>query len=69
MIKHYDDGALTSKLKNLKIGSQIEVSNYAGSFKLDKLDNCKELVMICAGSGFTPMIRLIYHALKIDQIK
>lgn len=69
MIKHYVDGYFTSKIRNLDIGSKIEISNFTGSFDSSKLLNCKELVLICAGSGFTPMVRLLDEAVKIDSIK
>jgi len=69
MIKHYDDGAFTSKLKDLPIGAKLEMSNFTGSFNYETLFNCNELVLICAGSGFTPMIRLLIHAIRIESIK
>ena len=69
MIKHYKDGYFTSKLRNLKVGSKMEISNFAGNFKPEKLTDCNELVLICAGSGLTPMIRLLINAVKIDSIK
>lgn len=69
MIKHYSDGALTSKLKSLRIGSKVEISNYTGKFDVDRVcSKFKELFLICAGSGFTPMIRLLVHALEIERI-
>lgn len=69
MIKHYSDGYFTSKLTHLKKGSKIQISNFAGDFKTEKLTDCNELVLICAGSGFTPMIRLLKEAVEIDSIK
>lgn len=69
MIKHYKDGYFTSKLRNLKVGSKMEISNFAGNFKPEKLTHCNELVLICAGSGLTPMIRLLINSVKIDSIK
>lgn len=50
-------------------GSKVEISNYMGKFDADRLSKCKELFLLCAGSGFTPMIRLIPHALESDNIR
>lgn len=70
MIKHYfSEGYFTSKLRNIKIGSKIQISNFTGDFKMERLLDCDELVLICAGSGFTPMISLLIEAVKIDTIK
>ena len=55
--------------QNYSEGSQIEMSNFTGSFNYENLFNCYELVLICAGSGFTPMIRLLIHAIRIESIK
>ena len=68
MIKHYDNGAFTSKLKTLPIGSKIEISNYTGSFRTESVVNCSELYLICAGSGFTPMARILTKCLNLESI-
>ncbi len=69
MIKHYmNNGMLTPKLKDLKIGSKILMSNYTGTFRSELLHECNELFLICAGSGITPMLKLIAASLKIDSI-
>lgn len=50
-------------------GSKVEISNYTGKFDVDRVcSKFKELFLICAGSGFTPMIRLLVHALEIERI-
>ena len=69
MVKSYSDGHFTSKLRKLKIGSKMSISNFTGSFDQDKLLSCKHLVLLCAGSGFTPMIRILTKAVYIDSIK
>lgn len=69
MIKHYNDGEFTSKLKKLPIGSKIEISNYRGLFNKDILSNCCNLHLICAGSGLTPMIRILIKALTMENIE
>lgn len=68
MIKHYDDGALTPLLKQVKLGGKIEMSVHTGSFQIQRLEECNELFLICAGTGLTPMIRLIKLGLQKDNI-
>lgn len=63
MIKVYENGALTPLINEMKIGDQILLSTYEGSFKLSSLKDFNCLVLFCAGTGFTPMVRLIYHCL------
>lgn len=69
MIKQYHDGYFTSKLTTYKVGDQFLMSNFIGSFKRELLLDAGDLVLICAGSGFTPMIRVMIEAIKIDSIK
>jgi cytochrome-b5 reductase len=68
MIKTYDDGSLTPILKRLELNSFVEISNFTGSFQITALDKCNELILICAGSGFTPMIKLVKEGLSIANI-
>ncbi|XP_074661072.1 cytochrome b5 reductase 4-like isoform X2 [Tubulanus polymorphus] len=63
MIKIYSDGALTSTLKNINEGDRVCVSLPEGNFNESKLDDCENIVLIAAGTGFTPMIRIIYKLL------
>jgi cytochrome-b5 reductase len=64
LIKHYEDGFFTPKLDDLKIGSHLQVSSHCGSFKLDWLENnCNNVILLCAGTGITPMIRIINYVL------
>ncbi len=44
------------------------MSNYVGTFQLEALNNCNELILICAGTGLTPMLRLLAHSIKIESI-
>ena len=68
MIKTYKDGSLTPILDRLELGSCVEISNYVGSFQSNSLEKCNELILICAGSGFTPMVRLVKEGLEIANI-
>ncbi|XP_041354082.1 cytochrome b5 reductase 4-like [Gigantopelta aegis] len=66
MIKVYQDGALSSWIGTLSPGDVMEVSDIEGSFRRVSLDTCTHLVLFAAGTGFTPMVRLIYESLVAD---
>lgn len=70
MIKTYRDGYLTPQLEKLNMGEFVEISNYQmGPANLfANLEKCAELIMICAGSGFTPMVRLIGESMRMANI-
>ncbi|XP_052809804.1 cytochrome b5 reductase 4-like isoform X2 [Mya arenaria] len=63
MVKVYPQGVLTPWLGTLKPGERIPISSHQGTFKSSQLQECSHLVMFAAGTGFTPMVRLIYHTL------
>lgn len=69
MIKQYQDGYFTSKLTTYRIGDKFLISNFIGSFKRELLLDAGDLVLLCAGSGFTPMIRVMIEAIQMDSIK
>uniref|UniRef100_A0A8C1TCM2 Cytochrome b5 reductase 4 n=1 Tax=Cyprinus carpio TaxID=7962 RepID=A0A8C1TCM2_CYPCA len=64
MIKLYRDGLLTSHLASLPIGSSLSVGGPEGSFSMRILHDVTHLYMLAAGTGFTPMARLIRLALQ-----
>uniref|UniRef100_A0A673MNQ8 Cytochrome b5 reductase 4 n=1 Tax=Sinocyclocheilus rhinocerous TaxID=307959 RepID=A0A673MNQ8_9TELE len=64
MIKIYPDGLLTSHLASLPIGSSLSVGGPEGSFSMRILHDVTHLYMLAAGTGFTPMARLIRLALQ-----
>lgn len=64
MIKIYPDGVLTSHLANLPIGATLSVGGPEGSFTMRVLRDVTHLYMLAAGTGFTPMARLIRLALQ-----
>lgn len=66
LIKIYSDGPFTSALYRLDDGSSIEVSDPIGSFEHSRLED-KNVVAIAAGTGITPMIRLIIEALRSQR--
>lgn len=70
MIKVYPDGVFTSYLNSLHIGDRISVSGPEGTFSLRPLRDVTHLYLLAAGTGFTPMARLIWLALQeIDSIR
>ncbi len=40
------------------------MSSYEGTFDLTRIDLCKTLILLAAGTGLTPMIRIINYAIK-----
>ena len=66
MIKCYPDGALTSScISNLKPRDSILISDlHQGSFMTSQVGNSSFVLLFAAGSGFTPMVRLIQHLLR-----
>lgn len=63
MIKIYKDGLLTPYIDSLVLGDILQISTYEGTFNLVELDSCSHLTMFAAGTGFTPMICLIYRSM------
>ena len=47
----------------------MSVSSFDGSFNISRLHECTHLIMFAAGTGFTPMVRLMYETLYIDENK
>ncbi|XP_061633632.1 cytochrome b5 reductase 4 isoform X2 [Phyllopteryx taeniolatus] len=64
MIKVYPDGVLTQHLNSLYIGDHVSVSGPEGTFSLRPLRDAAVLYLLAAGTGFTPMCRLIRLALQ-----
>ena len=60
-IKTYSDGALTPHIEGLEVGESLEISNPVGKFRLSSIDGAKVLVLLAAGTGITPMVRLLRH--------
>ncbi|CAG0884392.1 unnamed protein product, partial [Darwinula stevensoni] len=67
LVKIYQEGALTPQLDALQVGQKVEVSNPEGGgnpFDESKLERCQRLVLLAAGTGFTPMVRLLLRAIR-----
>ncbi|KAI9999687.1 hypothetical protein NQD34_011530 [Periophthalmus magnuspinnatus] len=70
MIKVYPDGLFTPHLHLMNPGDSISVSGPEGSFSLRPLRDVTHLFLVAAGTGLTPMARLIHTALRdIDTIR
>jgi len=60
-IKTYSDGALTPLIEGLEVGKSLEISNPVGKFRFSSIDGAQVLVLLAAGTGITPMVRLLRH--------
>ncbi|XP_067841044.1 cytochrome b5 reductase 4 isoform X2 [Heptranchias perlo] len=69
MMKIYPDGLLTPLIDKLQIGDCVSVSSPEGNFKRSQLEEITELILLAAGTGFTPMIKLISFTLKISSFR
>ncbi|NXV14744.1 NB5R4 reductase, partial [Cepphus grylle] len=63
MIKIYSCGLFTQALDHLQIGDYISVSNPEGNFKKSQVQTLEDLFLLAAGTGFTPMVKLLNFAL------
>ncbi|NXA24238.1 NB5R4 reductase, partial [Ibidorhyncha struthersii] len=63
MIKIYSCGLFTQALDHLQIGDYISVSNPEGNFKKSQVQTLEDLFLLAAGTGFTPMVKLMNFAL------
>ncbi|KFM62180.1 Cytochrome b5 reductase 4, partial [Stegodyphus mimosarum] len=68
MIKIYPTGTLTSVIDKCLKGGYMMISNYFGNFPEVLLKNSESVVMLAAGTGITPMIKII-HWVSIMQDK
>ncbi|XP_038077617.1 cytochrome b5 reductase 4-like [Patiria miniata] len=59
MIKMYPDGQLTQQLSRLDVGDTVDASDYEGTFVESRLQRIDRLTLVAAGTGFTPMARLL----------
>ncbi|XP_035223745.1 cytochrome b5 reductase 4-like isoform X2 [Stegodyphus dumicola] len=68
MIKIYPTGTLTPVIDKCLKGGYMMLSNYSGNFPEELLKNSESIVMLAAGTGITPMIKII-HWVSIMQDK
>ncbi|GAB6019576.1 Cytochrome b5 reductase 4 [Chamberlinius hualienensis] len=65
MIKIYEGGALTSYLDLVHLGEEIEMRYVKNcTFEIERLKNSKRIYLFAAGTGLTPMIRVLHESLN-----
>ncbi|XP_075454009.1 cytochrome b5 reductase 4 isoform X2 [Ascaphus truei] len=64
MIKIYPNGSFTPQVDNLTIGDYILVSNPQGDFRKSQTEAVEDIFLLAAGTGLTPMIKLLTHVLN-----
>ncbi|XP_072317214.1 cytochrome b5 reductase 4 [Eucyclogobius newberryi] len=70
MVKVYPDGLFTPHLHRMNPGDSIGVSGPEGSFSLRPLRDITHLFLVAAGTGLTPMARLVHTALSdVESVK
>ncbi|NWY01125.1 NB5R4 reductase, partial [Nothoprocta ornata] len=63
MIKIYPSGLFTQALDRLQIGDCVSISNPEGNFRKSQVEAVEDLVLLAAGTGFTPMVKVLSFAL------
>ncbi|KAM9043279.1 LOW QUALITY PROTEIN: cytochrome b5 reductase 4-like [Megaptera novaeangliae] len=63
LIKIYPAGLFTPELDHLQIGDYVSVSNPEGNFKISQFQELEDLFLLTAGTGFTPMVKVLSYAL------
>ncbi|XP_077018466.1 cytochrome b5 reductase 4 isoform X1 [Tamandua tetradactyla] len=63
LIKIYPDGLFTPELDHLQIGDFVSVSSPEGNFRKSRFQELEDLFLLAAGTGFTPMVKILNYAL------
>ncbi|XP_017128828.1 cytochrome b5 reductase 4 [Drosophila elegans] len=64
VIKRYANGPVSSHLHALQVGSRVQLSPPRGTFQLSELTAHRNILLLAAGSGLTPILSLIQPMLK-----
>lgn len=64
LIKRYTNGPVSSHLHQLQVGSRVQISAPRGGFQLSELTAHRNILLLAAGSGLTPILGLIHPILK-----
>ncbi|KAF6113356.1 cytochrome b5 reductase 4 [Phyllostomus discolor] len=64
LTKIYPAGLFTPQLDRLQIGDFVSVSNPEGNFKISQFQELEDLFLLAAGTGFTPMVKVLNYALN-----
>ncbi|XP_017146552.1 cytochrome b5 reductase 4 [Drosophila miranda] len=64
LIKRYTNGPVSSHLHQLQPGCRLHLSAPRGGFMLSNLTANRNILLLAAGSGLTPILSIIPHLLK-----
>ncbi|XP_063772985.1 cytochrome b5 reductase 4 [Pseudophryne corroboree] len=64
MIKIYPNGSFTPQIDKLAIGDYIFISSPRGCFRTAQVEEVEDIFLVAAGTGFTPMVKLLRHVLS-----
>ncbi|XP_053520826.1 cytochrome b5 reductase 4 isoform X1 [Artibeus jamaicensis] len=64
LIKIYPAGLFTPQLDHLQIGDFVSVSSPEGNFKISQFQELEDFFLLAAGTGFTPMVKVLNYALN-----
>ncbi|KAM4041424.1 cytochrome b5 reductase 4 isoform 2-T2 [Anomaloglossus baeobatrachus] len=64
MIKIYANGTFTPHIDKLEIGDHVSVSGSEGCFKITQIESMEDIFLVAAGTGLTPMVRLLKNVLS-----
>jgi NAD(P)H-flavin reductase len=61
LIKHYENGVMSSYLAGLNVNDRVKCCGPFGSYEIQEHP---QILMIAAGTGITPMLSILKHALE-----
>ncbi|XP_031354393.1 cytochrome b5 reductase 4 isoform X2 [Photinus pyralis] len=64
MVKSYSNGILSNYICGRKKGDVLEISDSLGSFSLKSLDNRETFLLLAAGTGITPILKVLLFLLE-----
>ncbi|KAH8316273.1 hypothetical protein KR067_003896 [Drosophila pandora] len=64
LVKRYPNGPMSSHLHQLSVGSRIQLTPPRGGFQLSELTGHRNILLLAAGSGLTPILSLLQPILK-----
>ncbi|XP_044148042.1 cytochrome b5 reductase 4 isoform X2 [Bufo gargarizans] len=64
MIKIYTNGSFTPHFDKLEIGDHVSVSSPQGCFRMAQIEGIEDIFLVAAGTGFTPMVKLLKNVLS-----
>ncbi|XP_077145910.1 cytochrome b5 reductase 4 isoform X1 [Ranitomeya variabilis] len=64
MIKIYTNGTFTPHIDKLELGDHVSVSGPEGCFRMTQIEGMEDIFLVAAGTGLTPMVRLLKNVLS-----